>query len=73
MLQSSFCGPHLYRQLIMQVSSLLCYKQEDWSFHARHKAEGQCFQMRQSFKLPRHWDLIPNHQETTNLKILFIS
>lgn len=57
----------------MHVSFLSRYKEEDWSFHARHKAEGQRFQMRQSYKLPRHWGLTPNHQETTNLKISFIS
>lgn len=56
----------------MQVSSLLSYEEEDWPFHAGLKAEDQCFQMRQSSKLTRHWGLTPNHQKTTNLTVLFI-
>lgn len=73
MLQSSFCGPPLYSQVTMQVSSPFSCKEEDWSFYAGRKAEGQCFQMRQSYKLTSHGGLTPNHQETTNLTVLFIS
>lgn len=34
MVQSSSCGPPLYGQVTVQVSSLFSYKEEDWSLHA---------------------------------------
>lgn len=57
-----------------QISSLFSYKEEDLQkpFYTEFMAAGQCFQMRQTYKLPRPWGLTQNQKETTNLTISFI-